>query len=549
MSVAGARIPRGSRRSKAVSTALLTLIALVVPMAGIAVANHGTRTLQLTPELGDNPVVTTHTVTATLDAAADGTSGTIEIDFEVNGPGDPDTPDAYSPTLPDFTCNVTSGNSSCSISYSSAVVGTDQIDGWIDHDQNDATLSGELDQAEGPDAGNPAVDEPSGGVDAPGGTPERDTTDVVTKTWVAALPVGTTLDCDDASGDDTETNPVTGAGSRETYTCTVIDTAPNPDAPVSGARIDVENLNGANDPDNSAAAGTPDFNDACTTGGNGRCAVTIAATESQAGAADICFWIDDDVDNVFNSAGAENDGGECEEPVNATEGDDKTDTVIKTWGALAPRNIDARPEEATNAPGTVHRVTAVVTDREGDPIPGVTVTFTETGVGTFVGGGSTATATTDDNGRATAEVTTQTTEIGTQTITASLPTSGGVDECERAAGDPAGAPAGNCSDQVTKTWAVCPGFEGDPRNQVVGTSGDDELVGTAGRDIICGRGGDDVIRARGGRDLVLGGAGDDRMRGGAGNDKLRGGRGPDTAIGGPGTDVCRSARVKRGCER
>jgi Ca2+-binding RTX toxin-like protein len=39
------------------------------------------------------------------------------------------------------------------------------------------------------------------------------------------------------------------------------------------------------------------------------------------------------------------------------------------------------------------------------------------------------------------------------------------------------------------------------------------------------------------------------MRGGAGNDKLRGGRGPDTAIGGPGTDVCRSARVKRGCER
>ncbi len=89
MTVAGARIPRGSRRSKALSTALLTLIALVVPMAGVAVANHGTRTLQLTPETDDNPVATTHTVTATLDAAADATSGTIEIDFEVNGPGDP----------------------------------------------------------------------------------------------------------------------------------------------------------------------------------------------------------------------------------------------------------------------------------------------------------------------------------------------------------------------------------------------------------------------------------------------------------------------------
>ena len=549
MSVAGARISRESGRSQALWTALLIVAALVVPMAGVAVANHDTRTLQLTPETDDNPVATTHTVTATLDAAADATSGTIEIDFEVNGPGDPDTPDAYSPTSPDFTCDITSGNSSCSISYSSAVVGTDEIDGWIDHDKNNATLTGELDQAEGPDAGNPSVEEPSGGVDAPGGTAEPDTTDVVTKTWVTALPAGTTLDCDDASGNDTETNPVTGAGSRETYTCTVIDTAPNPDVPVSGARIDVENLNGANDPDNSATAGTPDFNDACTTGGNGRCTVTIAATESQAGAADICFWIDEDVDNVFNPAGAENDGGECEEAVDATESDDKTDTVIKTWGVLEPRNVDARPEEATNAPGTVHRVTAVVTDREGDPVQGVIVTFTESGVGTFVGGGSTVTATTDDNGRATAETTTQTTETGTQTITASLPTSGAVDECERAAGDPAGAPAGNCTDRVTKTWAVCPGFEGDARNQVVGTSGNDELVGTAGRDVICGRGGDDIIRARGGRDLVLGGAGDDRMRGGRGNDKLRGGRGPDTAIGGRGIDVCRSARVKRGCER
>ena len=544
MSVVGARIPRQSGLSMVLSTALLIVIALVVPMAGVAVANHGTRTLQLTPETDDNPVGTTHTLTATLSSAVDGTSGAIEVDFEITGPGDTD---GNTPSSPDTGCTVAVG-STCTVTYMSSVAGTGTITGWIDHG-NDATV--EADPTEGADAGNPAVHEPSGGTDVPGGTAEPDLTDVVTKTWVAALPTGTTLDCDDASGDDTETNPVTGTGSRETYTCTVIDTAPNPDVPVSGARIDVENLNGANDPDNSAAAGTPDFNDACTTGGNGRCTITIAATESQAGPADICFWIDDDVDNVFDPAGAENDGGDCEEPVNAPENDDKTDTVIKTWsgGALAPRNIDARPEEATNAPGTVHRVTAVVTDREGDPVSGVTVTFTETGVGTFVGGGSTVTATTDDKGRATAETTTQTTERGTQTITATLPTTGGVDECERAAGDPTGAPAGNCSDQVTKTWAVCPGFEGDPRNQVVGTSEDDELVGTPGRDVICGRGGDDVIRARGGRDLVLGGAGDDRMRGGPGNDKLRGGRGPDTAIGGRGIDVCRSARVKRGCER
>ena len=39
----------------------------------------------------------------------------------------------------------------------------------------------------------------------------------------------------------------------------------------------------------------------------------------------------------------------------------------------------------------------------------------------------------------------------------------------------------------------CPGFEGDPRHDVIGTSGDDTLIGTAGRDIICGRGGDDRL--------------------------------------------------------
>jgi Bacterial Ig-like domain (group 1)/RTX calcium-binding nonapeptide repeat (4 copies) len=545
MGVAGARILRESKQSIVLSTVLFTVVALVFPMGGVAMANHDARTLQVEPETDDNPVGATHVLTAALSSAADVTSGTIEVDFEIIGPGDADG--GNTPTSPDQECTVAVGSASCTVSYTSSITGTGTISAWIDHDGNDGTV--EADSTEGADAGNPSIDEPSGGTDVPGGTAEPDLTDVVTKTWVAALPAGTQLDCDDASGNDTETNPVTGAGSRETYTCTVIDAAPNPDVPVSGARIDVENLNGANDPDNSAAAGTPDFNDACTTGGNGRCTVTIAATESQAGAADICFWIDEDVDNVFNPAGADNDGGDCEEAVDAAENDDKTDTVIKTWGALGPRNIDARPENATNAPGTTHRVTAVVTDREGDPVPGVTVTFTESGVGTFVGGGSTATATTDDGGRATAELTTQTSETGTQTITATLPTSGGVDECERAAGDPSGAPAGNCSDQVTKTWAVCPGFEGDARNQVVGTSGDDELVGTGGRDVICGLGGDDVIRARGGRDLVLGGSGDDRMRGGAGNDKLRGGRGPDTAIGGRGIDVCRSARVKRGCER
>jgi hypothetical protein len=808
---------RVTRPSLILTTALATIFALVIPLAGLAVANHGTRTLQLTPETDENAVSTTHTVTATLSAAADATSGTIEIDFEVTGPGDPETPDADSPTSPDLTCNIASGSSSCTVSYSSTVVGTDEIAGWIDHDKNNATLTGEFDPNEGPDAGNPSVEEPSGGTDVPGDITEPDTTDVVTKTWFTGLAAGARLDCDDASGNDTETNPVSGAASSETYTCTVADTSTTPATPIGGVVIDAENLNGANDPDNSAAAGTPDFNDACTTASTGAsagtCTVTISATESQAGPADICFWIDEDADNVFDPAGGEPDGGLCDtEAVGATENDNKTDVVNKTWaapavttititpdsdvnqtgtshtatatvtdqfgnpvsginvdwrvtgrntvttndtvtnpqgqvtltytdagavgtagndviractdqvtedddcgGALdagevqdtadkrwipeaitaadveidmegcngnladftdttggdawdaaalpnavgtthevcasaktaggevlegstitftssgpghfassgaanhtdlgtttqvvigadgyahiflhstqsgtqsvtatlgsasdigtkpwtagAARIINLEPETDTNPPATVHEVIATVTDQLGNPVSGVQVTFTESGPGEFRAGGSTFTATTDANGQARAETTTLATETGDQTITASLATTAGVDECERAAGDPTGAPAGVCSDSVIKTWSEaphCPGFAGDTRNQIVGTPGDDVLVGTSGADIICGLGGNDTIRGRGGndvirggagddtirggagRDLIRGGGGDDTMRGGPGNDRLFGGPGPDTAIGGSGRDLCRSARVKRSCER
>ena len=81
MGVSDARIPRESTRFLVLSTALITITVLVVPLAGVAMANHGTRTLQVTPEASDNAIGTTHTLTATLSSAADATSGAIEIDF------------------------------------------------------------------------------------------------------------------------------------------------------------------------------------------------------------------------------------------------------------------------------------------------------------------------------------------------------------------------------------------------------------------------------------------------------------------------------------
>jgi Ca2+-binding RTX toxin-like protein len=93
----------------------------------------------------------------------------------------------------------------------------------------------------------------------------------------------------------------------------------------------------------------------------------------------------------------------------------------------------------------------------------------------------------------------------------------------------------------------CPGHEGDPRNDVVGTSAGETLTGTAGADIICGRGGNDTLRGRGGNDLLLGGRGADSLRGALGNDRLLGGRGPDTLLGGRGRDFLNGGRGNDTC--
>ena len=102
------------------------------------------------------------------------------------------------------------------------------------------------------------------------------------------------------------------------------------------------------------------------------------------------------------------------------------------------------------------------------------------------------------------------------------------------------------------TQAACPGYGGDPRNQVVGTGGRDKLVGSPGPDILCGLGGNDILRGLGGNDVLDGGGGSDTLKGGAGRDllmgrgggdRLDGGSGRDRCVGGPGRDVTRR------CER
>jgi CSLREA domain-containing protein len=99
---------------------------------------------------------------------------------------------------------------------------------------------------------------------------------------------------------------------------------------------------------------------------------------------------------------------------------------------------------------------------------------------------------------------------------------------------------------------TCPGFEADPRPQLVGTDGADVLSGTSAGEILCGLDGNDKIRGGGGNDLVLGGGGNDRLAGQGGKDVLKGQAGRDRMNGGPGRDRCQGgpgADLSKSCER
>ena len=445
------------KRSSALSVTMLVLLALVVPLAGPAAANHGQRTLEIGNCTGDQTTNTTcsgsnqqiianevdsnkvrdvhriravlrnDSLTAPADSAADSASGPINIDFEIeSGPGDNGTlPNGQTvasvgggagntPNSPDLTCTVPVGASFCEVEYTTSETGTDVIRGWIDHDNNnDTTKTGDAanetyDATEGRISNNTtdcgsATPDPNGecvGTPVPGEMEEPDGTDVIQKNWTAGDPA--VLDCNPEEA----RNPSTGAGSSETYTCRVTDNQGNAK---SGIPIDGENLNGANDPDNSAS-GAPNGTECgtteqprdcadydhenpnetsgdrhfCVTGADGSCSDTVDAIDAESGSANICFWTDSENtdsdaalegDGVFDPAGAEEDGGDCDLETTGQNDSDLTDTVTKTWETRSASSggVDAEPETDTNNPGETHRITATVYDQFGSPFSSSTV--------------------------------------------------------------------------------------------------------------------------------------------------------------------------------
>ncbi|MCW2673870.1 MAG: hypothetical protein JWP14_2459, partial [Frankiales bacterium] len=161
----------------------------------------------------------------------------------------------------------------------------------------------------------------------------------------------------------------------------------------------------------------------------------------------------------------------------------KTDTGTVTYTAATvtdARNIDLKPDTSTISAGTSKELTALVTDRFGNPVQGITVDFTETGAGSFSNGTSSTSGVTGSTGTVTVTFTSPAGSTGTDAVTATIGNGG--TQCASAAGTPAGTTAGNCSDTSTYTFGsvAAPTITVSPTALNVGQYATVVVHGTAG---------------------------------------------------------------------
>jgi hypothetical protein len=511
--------------------AFILVVSGSVFWGGAASATHPANTcIDVEPEVDTNPVGTVHTLTATLRTivnnactgapVAPGGGNSVTMNFEISGVN-------ARTGSPDLTCDIRNNQTSCTVEYTGTVAGQDAIEGWLDHDEDNVLDAGE-------------------------------STDTVAKTWTAAA--SNTLDCDDATGPDTERESNTGSSgtaSNEVYTCTA--TGATGTAAPAGTVISAEVENGINDPDatDGTSYASPDYT--CTVATNGACQITVTQNETELGTAEICFWIG------TATAAATLCGAEATNENQATggadTGNDLADQTELTWTAAVSGRLDCDPEGTDSQVGSALTITCLATDATGGNLSGTQIDFEIVGANDPDGGDSPTTpdmtCTTAQNGRC--SVTHGTGGTGTTSATGVTTYRAWIDADGNNATVEADATEGNNeqttpgadvepddTDLVIASWSntppppvTCPGFENDARNQVVGTTGDNILQGTAGADIICGLAGDDIIEGLGGGDLLLGGGGSDIVQGGAGADLIRGGSGDDILKGGGANDQIR----------
>lgn len=603
------KLSRTSNKALVLSTALMVFMALVLPFAGIA--NAQAATVELTPPADTAATGTCNEFTADVNEAdgtpaegetitiraaqSDGdTAQDLEIAFcdpnegtteqgdvlvgiadcddnvESNTNNDPNENDGGCPPDPLVDPGV-AGEAPAVIEGECATrTGT----GTTDEGAGQCTFGVESDEA-----GNMLVE--ACGTDEFG----RQVCDESLKTWVAGGAENVeSLDCEP----ETDTNP---EGTEHFITCT----ATNADGvAIADVVVQAEVTAGPNEGTDLVCGQVTRNNQGVVTGrtttgqtnneGQVECWYTDA-NDGDVGTDTIVAWVDQDSPTT-NVAG-EPDAGEPQ------------DTVTKNWTG-AGRVINCEPETAQNPSGTTHTVTCTVTDREGQPVAGETVTFFEEGPGRF---DTSTTTTTDANGVATATVSTFENEEGIQEILGTLTQTTNADECELGANQPnAGDVAGVCQDEVVKNWVAgdvqpdpeCsdgvdndgdgqidfpndPGCdsatdnnESDFPNQqfggetgvvvtegacagfttgsvqastttsglvIVGTDGPDALEGSNADDLICALGGDDAVQGLGGDDTIYGGGGKDGIEAGAGNDTVFGEGDKDIVLGDDGNDT------------
>lgn len=403
--------------------------------------------LDCAPETVTNALNSTDVITCTARNSANAVVSGAGVDVEAAGANDPDN--ASSPASPDFTC-TTNASGVCTFTHSGGTkAGVTTYRAWIDVDGSNATV--EADLTEGRDEAA-----------TPGAVSEPDFTDVVAKTWLGPPAKVTVIPTADSAS----------VGTCNTFTFTVTDSA---DQPVPNITLDVEQVHQlaqnttANDepavafcapasgpnpsgvdtskgdlveaPDNLGTAGGETTVKTDVTG-----RITVGVTIQPANGSNGTGTVQV---TAFDETTDNDDPGTGDPTVRAT----------KTWITPQGRTISCAPAEATHATGADHTVTCTVRDRFGEPIGGEGITFSEGGPGDLA---SSSTQTTNASGQVSITVTSL--EPGTQSITATITDDlqgsepAEVDDCDRAAGDPAGAPAGKCADTVTHLWTQATPF-------------------------------------------------------------------------------------------
>jgi hypothetical protein len=423
-------------------------------------------TVDAEPESGNGIQGQTYRFTARAFNTAGQPVPNVEVFFDVlTGPDANNTgiSNGTSTASGTFSCGTTdqTGTARCTL-QNNGTPGTDTIRVFVDN-------SGDQDS-------NPVTPTRTGAFDP------NEAFDDITATFVAPAAAGTTLELTCASvrtnpaGDQCQ-NPTTE--STEVFTATVRNSS---GTALSGVPVEFAITSGntaANQPANSGETSPESLSPAtCTTGADGSCSTTLTNPQRFENES---FTVSA---TVQTSSGAGNNGG-----AGGTGGNTLVDFATKTFRtatANEARFISLDPETQSVAQNNVAAVVATVTDRSGIPVPGVQVTFTESGTGRFTNGADTFVGVTNSAGQVRAELSTVAGEApGTTTVTATITgpaTANGVegardagannDECEQLANNTGsaagpngvnntnnnapGARAGNCSDSAQIGFGATP---------------------------------------------------------------------------------------------